>query len=773
MDALNLIQDLAIVLLAAGLAGVICRRVGLSVIVGYLVAGIIVGPYTPPFSFVQDIARIQTLSQIGLVFLMFSIGLGLSLSKLGRMGWPTLLATGLGAFLMFNFTGVLGKLVGWTPAQTLFIAAMFMVSSSAVIAKIVGELNLGHERAAQLALGITVLEDVVAVVMLTILAAQTGGEGANVGKLLGGMTAFVVLLVGAGLLVVPRLMHRLETRADPELQTIIVAGVLFLLAIAAARAGYSLALGAFLLGAIVAEIPQKGSVERAFGGMRDLFSSVFFVSIGMMIEVRLLVQVWPLILGLGVFALVGRAFATGLALILCGARPREARRAGLLLGPLGEFSFIIAQLGVSAAVLPESYYPLSVGVSIFTVLAVPVINRFAEPILNGLERLEPRWARRAIEAYHSWLDQVKATGTPSVARKFIRGRLIQIAVEALFVTGVLIFSRQLIDAAVPPLAEAFAVSPQALGYAFWGLIAIVVLVPLFAIWRNISTVALIVAESLGRKTEMPSTVVQGGIKALGAIVMGYWLYAILPTDELGVWGWIAVALATIVVLAVFSNRLIYWHSRWQSSVQDVLAETPAAAGEAERESARRQREQDLQSWDVHLGECVVPDGASYAGQPLTQLAIPARFGCAVLELERNGIVITAIRPDLGLYPGDKLLLLGQPQQIKEACAFLTKERRVRDESAEFRGSVLETFGIPEVAWQGRTLAELRLAQLTGVRVVGIRRGEQRIIAPAGDERLHRGDNVLVAGTLAEIGAFRRWLKAAEAGRGNSATPPPA
>ncbi|MDP2136687.1 MAG: cation:proton antiporter, partial [Candidatus Didemnitutus sp.] len=149
MDGINLIQDLAIVLLAAGLAGLVCKRLGLSVVVGYLVAGITIGPHTPPVSLILDVGRIQTLSQIGLVFLMFAIGLGLSLTKLGRLGLPTLLATALGALLMLSLTHLLGQILGWSFAQSMFMAGIFMISSSAVIAKIVGELHLGHELFAQ------------------------------------------------------------------------------------------------------------------------------------------------------------------------------------------------------------------------------------------------------------------------------------------------------------------------------------------------------------------------------------------------------------------------------------------------------------------------------------------------------------------------------------------------------------------------------------------------------------------------------------------------
>lgn len=754
MDGISLIQDLAIVLLAAAVAGAICRRLSLSVVVGYLVAGIIIGPHTPPFSFVLDTYRIQTLSQVGLVFLMFGIGLGLSIRKLGKLGWQTLVATGLGAVLMLVLTQALGKLAGWTAEQSLFVAAMFMVSSSAVISKIADELHLAHERSGQLALAVTVLEDVVAVVMLTILGARSVGGSGDVGSLLAGLTAFVVLLVGGGLLMIPRLMRRLEARADSEIQTITVAGLLFLLALAAVKAGYSLALGAFLLGTIVAEIPQKAAVEKSFAGMRDLFSSVFFVAIGMLIDVKLLLHAWPLALGLAAFVLAARPIALGLALTVCGTRPAEARRAGLLLTPLGEFSFILAQLGVGTGVLPERFYPAVVGVSIFTVLAVPPINRHADTILRWSERIEPGWVRRAGEAYHAWISEIGTTAAPSLAWKLIRARLVQIGIEMLFITGVMIFSPRLFEL-VAANAYAFGLSKMAVGYLFWAGVTLIVLIPLVAVWRNVSTAAMIVAESLGGGTRGPAAAVRGGIKGAAAAVLAYWLYVIWPSEEFGGAGWAVIALAVIVV-AVFSSRLIYWHSQWQASVRDVLSEEtgPAAPG---RLGAKRER--NLQAWNARLGECVVPPGASYAGKSLEAIAIPARFGCALLEVERNGIVITAIRPGLRLYPGDKLLLMGEAAQIEAACVELSREEVLRDQSEEFRRSVLEEMVLPEGPWSGRTLADLKLATVTGVRVVGIQRGRRRIIAPSGSETLQAGDNTLIAGTLGEIAEFRRWLAA--------------
>ena len=769
MDGTLFIQDLALVLLAAGLAGALCKRLGMSVIVGFLAAGLLIGPHIPLFSLVTDVERIQTLSQVGLVFLMFSIGLGLSLTKLARLGLPTLVGTALGAFGMLHLTQLLGAFAGWSPLHSLFVASMVMVSSSAVIAKTVTELKLTHEGAAQRALGISVMEDVVAIVMLTLLASQVqagaSGDDPHLGILLASLSAFVVLLVGIGLFFIPRLLRRLEARADPELQTIIVAGVLFLLSLLAAKAGYSLALGAFLLGAIVAEMPQKAAVEKAFAGLRDLFSSVFFVSIGMMIELPLLAQAWPWILGLFLFVMIARPVCTGVAMVLTGTAPGEARRASLLLTPIGEFSFIIAQLGVAGGVLPRTYYPIAVGTSILTVLATPLINRHADTLVSLSQRLEPRWLTRTLEAYQGWIQQLQNRKNTPLAWRLVRGRLLQIGGEILLATGLLIFSGPLLEA-LKSTFDPGRVKDAVLTSGFWSVVGLLLLIMLVALWRNISAVAMILAEGLAGGTRLPAPVLDSGLRTLAAVMLGYWLYAILPFAVLPGWGWALVALTAIIVVAVSSSRLIYWHSTWQSSVHDVFTADPVPPLKA-RSTARVALDQGLEAWNLHLDDCIVPDDAAYAGSDLANLAIPARFGCSVIELERNGYVITRTGPDLRVYPGDKLMLLGKSTDLVAARAFIEGEKQPAAEgSAEFSGSVLQTHAVPAGPHSGQTLAALQIARLTGVRVVGIQRGDTQIINPTGDQRLLAGDSLLVVGTLAELRAFRRWL------RGGGETQPP-
>ncbi len=753
MDSITLLQDLAIVLLIAGAAGMLCKRIGLSVIVGYLVAGIIIGPHTPPFSLVLDVQRIETLSQLGLVFLMFAIGLGLSLTKLQKLGATTLLATALGAFFVLNLTQLLGAVLGWPPAKTLFVAALFMVSSSAVIAKIISDMKLGRDQSAQTALGITVLEDVVAVVMLTILGSYSaaGGSGSSgVPGLLAGLSAFVVLLVMIGLYFIPRLLRKMETRADPELQTIVVAGVLLLMALLAVKAGYSLALGAYLLGAIVAEMPQKGEVEKSFSGMRDLFSSVFFVSIGMMIEVRLLLDVWPWILALGLFTLLARMFSTGLALILVGTPPHVARRAGLLLTPLGEFTFVIAQLGVSKQVLPPEFYPIAVGVSILTVLVSPLLNRHAEPLLVWIEQKEPAWVSRGLTLYHNWLAQLADLGGNQLWLQLSKKQLVQIILEALFITGMVLFSQTFLKLVQQsPLAGLL--SPLALSVTFWTVLGLVVLIPLFAIWRNVTVLALIIAERAYVRMNLPGSVVENGFRLFSAVVIAYWLSSIVPMASLSHWVWLAIAAGLAVILLIFSRRLIYLHSKWHHSLKDVFT-----AGLPPARRRLLQWEERSRDWQINLQELIIPDQAACSGSTIAELAIRSRFGCSVVEVERHGHTMINPRPSTLLYSGDRLLLVGAGDQIEALRAELEQLQKT-ETALHFNEARLETVLVPPGRCSGKTLAELEIPRCTGVLVVGIDRTGTRIINPSGREQLFEGDLLLALGSPEQVADLKQWF----------------
>lgn len=756
MQGIDFIKDLAVVMLVAGFVGWACHRAGLSAVVGYLVAGMVIGPYTPPVSLVSDIARIETLAQVGLIYLMFSIGMGLSLRKLRRLGLSLVLATFTGAIVVYNLTRVLGGALGWNLLETAFLAAMLMVSSSAIISKILHETGAMHEKTGQMALGVSVLEDVVAIVMLAILTSlvQIGGSKAGVGATLSLLGAFIVLAGIGGMLIVPWLLRKVTLSASEELPTIVVAGLLFVLAWLADRAGFSLALGAFMLGAIVAETPHKTQIGRAFDGMRDIFSAVFFVSIGMLIDVGAAVDSWGVILGVAVFALAARPFAVTVGMLLIGNTTRDALRVGLSVTALGEFSFIIAQLGVSAGAVPPRFQALAVGVSLLTTLASPLLARRADAISDWVAARQPRWSGDLERYYHRLLDRVQQRERKSMLWQLSKKRFIQIGIEILLVTGLIVFSGQMFGL-VRDYLPVHRDYPSAAQVIFWSGLVLVTLAPLVAIWRNVSALAMLYAEVASQghsKAARLAPVIGAGIRVAAAFLLFAWLSALLPIT--GAARWLpGVALIVVVFgLFVLRRRLVYWHSVLEVELQERLT-----AGEQKFTGTTAPWMTPHADWDLALVDCVLPDLADCRGRTLGELALRTRFGCTVAGVERQGVMVGNPTGDMILYPRDKVLLLGTDEQVAAGKEFLQKASG-RPVTSHFDEVRMESIEVPPGSGlHDRSLADLALGRAFGLQVAGINRAGRRILNPVGEERLYAGDSVLVLGSPDQIAAFKGTL----------------
>jgi monovalent cation:H+ antiporter-2, CPA2 family len=762
MHGFLFIQDLAVILVAAGVVGWVCQRLKLSVIVGFLAAGMMVGPHTPPFSLVNDLERIDALAQVGLVFLMFSIGLGLSVRRLRRMGFALLLATGLGALIMYYLTRLLGAAMGWSTAEGLFLAGMLMVSSSAIIGKILHETGANHERAGQLAMGVAVLEDIVAVVMLTLLSSLVqlgepgGGHTAAVGPTLLRLGAFVTLAGVGGLLLMPWLLKRMSIAADEELQTLGLAGLLFGLAVIAQRAGYSLALGSFLLGVIVAETPHRHQVERTFAGMRDVFSAVFFVAIGMQID---LAELWAsagLVVGVAAFVLLARPLAVATGLVLTGTPPKDALRTGLTATPIGEFSFIIAQLGVGAALVPARFYPLAVGVSLLTTLVAPVFTRHSEWIADRWLARQPRWVGGWQRYYQDWLERMRRAQKRRPLWQLSKKRFVQIGGEMLFVTGLLVFSGQLFTAVETWLGRDWGfVHGQEI--VFWTALSLVALAPMVAIWRNCSALALIYAQVSTHghpKAARLAPIVETGLKGLAIAGLFFWIMAILPAGGTARWLLLASAGVAAVALLVLRQKLIFWHSQLEVELQNVIE-----TGESRMTATTAPWLQPHGEWNLQMVDCTLPDLADCQGRSIAALELRTRAGCSVVGIERQGFMIPLPPPEAVFYPRDKVLLLGTSEQVQAGKAILSAVSGDPVSDSLFEEVRMEALRVPaESRSIGRTLSELAPAQRYGVQIAGLRRGGLRILNPGATEILRSGDELLALGAPAQIREFKTWLQ---------------
>lgn len=766
------IRDLAVVLGTAGVVAWGCHRLGLSVVVGYLVAGMIIGPFTPPFAFVSDLGRVEILAQLGLVFLIFSIGLNLSLGRLQRLGWSLVVAAGLAALGVLLGVRLCGSALGWTAAEGLFLAGMLMVSSSAIISKVLEEANLTHERSGQMALGVTVLEDVVAVLMLTILTSMTqwggggGGGGASWLGTLGALGAFVVFLALMSLMLVPRLLARLGGGMPVEVRTLVVGGLLLGVGWLAVQLGYSLALGAFVLGAIVGGTRFKADVAEAFDGLRQIFGAVFFVAVGMQVDPRLLIDaaVWPWVLGVTLLALVLRPLVCWLSFVATGQDRRESLVAALALTPMGEFSFIIAQLGVDSGTVPSVFFPVAVGASLLTSLAAPAMTRRAEGMADAWMAREPVWIREWVGFYHDWLRRLGRKQGSSVVWQLTGGRLVQVGIWMLFLSAVILLVRPAYGAARSALGYADGSYPWWLTLVFALVLGAVLLAPLMALGRNVSALAMIFAEAATQgstRQRRLRPLLETLFRTVAMGVLGVWLLALLPAGAL-LLGGVGVAVVILVTVGVvFRRRLIRMHSRLEIELRDEFRRASHAASSSAWMPSLMSPTPD---WGVELDEVVLPRESAYSGRTLGDLAMRRRLGCSVVGIDRQGFALVNPKADTRLFPRDKLLLMGTREQLTQATKELGSSVVQTGGPAGFDELTMETVKVPRGSvMAGQSLADLDMIRKYEVQLGGVRRRGQVQFAPSGQARFEEGDELLVLGTVERLRTFEAAMNEGRGG----------
>lgn len=747
-DPILFIQDLAVILIAATLFAWLCRRMGLSPVVGYLLAGLVVGTPEIVFPYVTDEGRIKVIAQLGVVFLMFSIGLQFRLQRIRELGLRIIAATMMTALLVVTAARLAGDLLGLSEGAALALAAIFVSSSSAIISKVLQERGLGHERFGQLALGMTLMEDVVAVVMLAILGSylMVGSGLATDARdplqtvfLLAG---FAVLVFTLGILIVPRVLRSIGSPEKSEAMSLFIAATLFLMALVAVRAGYSLALGAFLCGMIVAETRQKPVVERLFRGLKDIFLTIFFVTIGMMIDITAIPAALHWIL-LGAFgALFGRALAVFVSLVLVGEHPRTAFRAALCLTPLGEFAFIIAGFAVAGGLFSETFQVAAVGAALVTSLVSPVLAAQGDRLSRFLAEGNNSLPERIHMIYGRFWEGLGRASAGGMLWPLLRKRLWQAGLEILMVSTVLLFAdplfRALVDYFGGPLTHASAY------YTFWVVIGVLCLIPLLAVWRNLSAVALILADYSNRARGGSGggfPLVSIPLKTLFGLLLLLWFWNIIPVELPRAYLLGFVGLIALVVVPLAWRQMIRWHSEVEWALDQSLRTAPASSGRKLFEGWQDQ------GWDLSIDEFILPDDTAYHGSRLMDTALRQRTGCSIVGIERHGQSLRGISPTTHLFAGDELLLLGTRDQVKAARELLERTTEAMEGSQALGKQVLESLKVDGPPVAGQTLAGLNWSRLFGVQVVAIRRDGKTLTSLDHATRICKGDTLLLLGSM--------------------------
>ena len=670
----SFLQDLAIVMIVAGLVTIVFHRLKQPVVLGYILAGVIIGPHTPPLPLIANDETIQTLSELGIIFLMFSLGLEFSLRKLKQVGATAFIGATLAILVMLCAGYSLGQAFGWSSIDSIFLGAILSISSTTIVIKALAELGLNKKPFAQLIFGVLIVEDILAIVMIALLSgfATTGSFAfADIGITVLQLGSFLGILLVAGLILVPRLLNYVARFKSNEMLLITVLGLCFGVSLLAVRLEYSVALGAFLIGAVIAEARQIARIEMLLEPLRDMFSAVFFVSIGLLIDPVLLGRYAGPILAITAVVIVGQVLSCSLGVFLAGHDRQTSLRVGMGLAQIGEFSFIIAALGMSLKVTSGFLYPIAVAVSALTTLTTPYLIKNSDSVIEWFDRVAPLPLKRWLDFYTRWTSEL-AEGERHFGLRLARKWGWQIALNLIFITGIFIAAGAMRSWGLTWWPE-IPRGEDGVKAALWLGAMLLSLPLLIAVFRKLSALAMLLSEMSvtrvagGVNTNSLRSVVANTIVAAGCIMLVL-IILLLSSTILPSWKLLFVQALIVAVTAILLRRsFTKLYSKAQFALQETLAQAPVHRHDAGGTTLPAMM-RDAQIATIRIGKA-----ASIAGKLIGELRLRTNTGASIVGIQRGDESIINPGPDEELRADDEVLLLGSETHLDAARKLLSRQ----------------------------------------------------------------------------------------------------
>ncbi len=736
-----IIVDLAIILAVAGIMSFIFNKIKQPVVLGYILAGVIVGPYTPPIQLITDVAGIQTWAELGVIFLMFTLGLEFSFRKLLSVGVTAFLAATFEVvfFLIVGF--FIGKAFGWTDIDSMFLGAMLSISSTTIIIKALDELKLRNRRFSQLIFGILIVEDLFAILLLVVLTAISTSETVSVLSL--AETALnLVLVVGSwfitGYFLVPRIMSYVGKKGNNEMLTLVSIALCLGLVVVATHFDYSPALGAFIMGSILAETEIIHRIEGLMAPLKDLFGAIFFVSIGMLIDPSIMLQYKEVIFVLCIVTVFGKILSASAGSMLSGQSFRNSIQVGMGLAQIGEFSFIIASLGVTLKVVSPQLYPIAVAVSLVTTFTTPYLIKYSGPTAEALEKRLPWWFKNSHEKYVIWSERRQMQATKNKDTLLIIFRWLA---NGVIVTFIFNFSVRKITHL---LGIELQLNDQLSKTISW-LITVAIASPF--IWAMVFTskrnyLRIRKERSFGKAILVLSF----------PFLTSIWV-SVLSAQYFPLKSILAVMGLILAVIYFFLYRKLESYYRW---IEKLFLET------FEKQDLHMKSGQEIKKlspWDSHLVNIDVHPNALLVGKKLMEAHLRSRFGVNVVAIQRGIQTIVAPKPDEIILPKDTLVVLGTDIQLDELRPELeipVEVSAVYPASANYRLRQIRLGG--ESPLLGKTIRESGIREKYHAMVVGIEREHARTINPDTEFELKINDTIWVVGEILMLDALMQELR---------------
>ena len=734
-------------MLIAAVISLIFKLLKQPVVLGYIVAGIIIGPYLIGDSWISNEESVKTWGEIGVLFLLFAMGLEFSFKKLLQMGSTALIAASV-ILIGMMFSGfVVGRIMGWNEMNSLFLGGMISMSSTTIVFKALDDMGLRSQRFAKVCFSILIVEDIFAVVLMVLLssiATSRSFEGKQLVFQVAKLVAYIIFWFFMGIVILPTFLRTFRKHLSDELITILSVGLCLGMVLLAVGAGFSSALGAFVMGSLLAETIEAERIETLIQPIKNVFGAIFFVSVGMMINPSQLALYWMPILIISLLVIGGQIIFATSGTILSGQSLKVSLQTGFSLVQVGEFAFIIATLGTSLKVIDENLYPIIVAVSVLTTFLTPFIMKLAAPAHTWLEKHLPKSTLLLLEKYSNNKNTVSKEGDfyslfkKSLTHTFIY-TIVVVFIQSLFFIYLKPFIRSVIPDSVPPLLI--------------NLLSVFILLLLSSpfIW---SIAMYQLRSSLLKK-------IWGGGNTQKAKIIGVVLIQIIVSVALlsyavyrhfSLTSGIVVAVSLLILYFIIASRTVRKRAQGISDLLDVNLYAREKS-EEENRVVSKEFKNSLLNYDIHISDFKIGILSNFCGKTLSDIRIREKSGVSVLRIVRNGMNINIPGGKERLFPEDKIVVAGSDEQIALFDRMLADSVDVYLQKKRTHVN-LERFRVSDKSkLVGVSILNSKIREAGGCIVMAIERSNEVIMNPKPDVILQVNDVLVVAGETEKIHDF--------------------
>jgi CPA2 family monovalent cation:H+ antiporter-2 len=724
-----LIVDLALILSSAAVVTLLFKKLKQPVVLGYIIAGFLVGPYFKLFPTIVETDSIKTWADIGVIFLLFGLGLEFSFKKLLKVGGVALITAVTEVILTMLLGYGVGKLLGWNDINSLFLGGILAIASTTIIIRAFDELGVKNQKFAGIVTGVLVIEDLVAVLLMVLLSTVAVSQtfaGVEMFKSIFKLAFVLVLWFVSGIFFLPTFFRKISALITEETLLIISLALCFLMVVLATYVGFSPALGAFIMGSILAETTKAEKIEKLTKSVKTLFGAIFFVSVGMLIDPAMLVMHYLPILAATLVLLFGKPLFVTLGGLVAGIPLKTSVQSGMSLSQIGEFSFIIASLGLSLNVTSDFLYPVAVAVSVLTTFTTPFMIKLSEPVYKQLDRLLPGKWKKSMTAYSVGAQNISEI---TEWKKVIRSYVINIIIFSVIIIAIILLSTRIIA----PFFSDYNGS-QFITVA----VCLIVLSPFLWALAFRRPHSQNYASVWAKNAQRGPLILMGFSKvALAVFYIGFLLNYLFSTIIA-----FSGAVVSIVILAFLSGRLKAFYGELEMRFLDNLNE---------REIKAKEGTEILTPWDTHLASFELGIKSPYSGKTLEESHIREDFGVNIAAIERGDYLINVPTRESHIYPSDKLMVIGTDEQLEKFRIFLESSAGKQNIPETKQKVSLNHFTITENSvLPGKTIRESGIRERTKGLIVGIERNGERFLNPESNTVFEVNDKVWIVGNPLRI-----------------------